>query len=291
MKPKMTLLNPQLEVFIAVAKNKSMHGAAKAIHLSQTAITQRVRSLEARLKTTLFIRTKQGVYLTPDGEALLRYCNATLNLEGEALATIRGSGTSSTVRVCITGPTSIMSSRIIPKCALIMKKFPELMLTFDINDSEQRIKSLQIGTSQLAIIEPAYTLKEMEIKPLAPEKYQLVCTSQWKKRSLDNIIRTERIIDFSEADPMTLNYLNQYKFSQLAKAERHFVNQNEPLTKLLIDGYGYGVLTNEVSKSYVDSNQLIILNSGKSFTNRLVLAWYNRPESPKYFSELIQAIQ
>lgn len=290
MKTKMTLLNPQLEVFVAVAKYKSMHAAARAIHLTQTAITQRIRALETRLHTTLFIRTSQGVQLTPDGEALLRYCHATLDLEGETLAKINGAGLEYPVRICITGPTSIMATRIIPLCLTVMNKFPQLLITFDVNDSEQRMGALQRGISQFSIVEPEHVLKEMEIKKLKPEKYVLVCSSRWKNRKFQDIIQSERIIDFDESDPMTMNYLKHFNLFNSVKLERHFVNRTESLAKMFIDGYGYGVLTTEFSKPYIENNQLIMLNSGKTYVNQLVLTWYTRPEPPTYFSDIINII-
>src|SRR5690348_5271969 len=135
MKKRLTLLNPQLQVFVAVAKSKSMHSAAKSIHLTQTAITQRIQALERYLATTLFIRTRQGVQLTPDGEALLRYCYTILAMENETLTKIKNAGINATVQIRISGSTSVMISRIIPQCLAVMKKFPQLLINFDINDS------------------------------------------------------------------------------------------------------------------------------------------------------------
>jgi LysR family transcriptional regulator, chromosome initiation inhibitor len=290
MKPMMTLLDPQLNVFVAVAKYKSMHAAAKVVHLTQTAITQRIRALERRLHTTLFIRTRHGVMLTPDGEALLRYCYATQELAGETLASLRGAGIESTARIAISGPTSIMISRIIPRCSFLLEKYPHLLISFDVNDSEQRINSLQTGINQFAIIEPKHIFKEMKCKQLIPEKYVLVASSKWKKRSLKDILKTERIIDFYEADPMTLNYLSHYDLLKYTQMERHFVNITESLISMLIQGYGYGVLTKEISKNYVESKQLILLNQGKCYENPLSLAWYARPEPSPYFSDMIDAI-
>ena len=91
----MSLLSPQLLAFIKIVKHKTVHAAAAEIFLTQTAVTQRIRSLERSLKTTLFIRTKKGMVLTQEGEALLRYCNATIELEEEALSSIKEIGRAS----------------------------------------------------------------------------------------------------------------------------------------------------------------------------------------------------
>ena len=42
----MRLLSPQLQAFITVAKLGTVHAAAHALHITQTGITQRIKSLE-----------------------------------------------------------------------------------------------------------------------------------------------------------------------------------------------------------------------------------------------------
>lgn len=286
----MSLLSPPLEAFVAIAKHKTVHGAANAIHLTQTAVTQRIRSLEEKLSTTLFIRTRRGMMLTPEGEALLRYCQAAHDLEGEALAKIKGAGIKTEVEIRITGPTSIMGSRIIPECATVMKKFHHLLMHFDVNDLETRVKSLRSGECQFAIIRQEDIAPEMASKILRPENYVLVCTPAWKKRSLADIVSKERIIDYDPSDQLTFQYLKHFKLLRLAKHERHFVNRTDALAKMLVEGIGYGLLTTEFSRSYIEHNELIVLNQGKIFENVLALAWYARHEPPKYFAAIIEAI-
>lgn len=286
----MSLLSPQLEAFMAIAKHKTVHGAAHAIHITQTAVTQRIRALESKLATTLFIRTRRGMMLTPEGEALLRYCYAANELEGEALANIQGAGIETEIRICITGPSSIMRSRIIPQCFSVMKKYPNLLMQFDISDAENRARTLRSGDSQLAVIREEDIAPEMESKILAPERYVLVCTSDWKKRKLRDIIATEHIVDYDPNDQMTFNYLKHFDLIDLVQHERHFANRTDALAMMLVEGYGYGVLTEEFSTPYIENNELIVLNAGKIYKISMALAWYTRHEPPQYFSDLIKAI-
>jgi LysR family transcriptional regulator, chromosome initiation inhibitor len=286
----MSLLSPPLQAFMEVAKHKSVHGAANVLHVTQTAVTQRIRSLEAKLSSTLFIRTHRGMILTPEGEALLHYCHAASELEGEALAKITGVAVETSIQVCITGPTSIMRSRIIPQCLLIMNQFPQLLMYFDITDIENRARSLRAGESQFAVILPENVTAEMEYKLLRPERYVLVCTAAWKKRKLHDIIQSERIIDYDPSDQMTFNYLKHFGLFNLIKHERHFVNRTESMAMMLTAGLGYGVLTAEFSQSYVKNKELIVLNAGKMYENVMALAWYSRPEPPHYFTALVNAI-
>lgn len=286
----MSLLSPQLQAFLAITHSKTVHGAASAINLTQTAVTQRIRALEVRLGTTLFVRTRRGMMLSPEGEALLRYCHAVQELEGETLAHIKQAGAVTEVQLRITAQSSIMRSRIMPQCFNVMKKFSHLLMNFDVNDNENRVKSLRSGECQFAVIQPENVAPEMASKILKPERYVLVCSSAWKHRKLRDIIQHERIVDFDPADQMTFNYLRQYHLIDIARHDRHFVNRTDSLAMMLVAGFGYGVLTQEFSKPYIDRKELMVLNAGKIYENNLALAWYARHEPPKYFAAIINAI-
>lgn len=290
MNDEFALSNPLLEAVVAVAQHKSVHAAARAIFISQTALTQRIQTLEERLGITLFIRTRNGMTLTAEGEHILRYCQTMLAYSRETLTAINQAGKISTTSVRLSGPSSIMISRIIPACAQLMHDYPKLMIHFDIDDTNKVLHSLIVGDSQFALLTPAQLSKEMQIKKLQCEEYLLVCSSTWRQKSLRNIIENHRIIDFDQSDSTTLNYLMHYHLFEDTKPERLFVNRNESLAKLLIEGYGYGVLTKEFAKPYLDKKELIVLNDGKAYQNTLYLAWFDRPEPPEYFSELIKRL-
>ena len=290
MKKNVVLLSPQLEAFMAVALHKTVHAGARAIHISQTAMTQRIHGLEQKLKTTLFVRTRQGMQLTAEGEKLLRYCHTVADYSHETLLDMMNAGVESIQRVKISGPSSIMISRIIPRGMKIMRQFPQLYITFDVDDTDNVISMLRTGQSQFALLKPEQVTRDMESKILAPEKYLLVCTRKWKGRKLNDIIQSERIIDFDESDQTSIHYLKQFDLLKYAQADRLFVNRTESLSKMLIEGYGYGVLTKEFGKPFLESNDLMTLNNGKTLDNALTLAWYARPEPPKYFLAIMDAM-
>ena len=287
----MRLLDPQLEAFLAVVKYKTVHGAAAEIHITQTGITQRIRTLERRLSTSLFVRSRRGMLLTREGEALLRYCQQVEQLEGEAISCITGTGSEKNVAISMTGPTTIMHSRVIPKCIHVVKEFPRLLLQFDINDSEKRVNSLRRGDCQLAIIEHGALSDEMEHKILRPELYVLVAPRTWKHRRLQDVIRNERLIDFDEQDQMTFDYLKHFDLFDLANKDRHFANRSSTLAIMVTGELGYGILPLEFARPYIKAKQLIVLNAGKTYPHQLALAWFPRHQQPKYFSAIINACE
>lgn len=55
--------------FLAIAQNGSITRAAQELYVSQPALSQTIRQLEAALHCTLFRRTSKGVVLTTEGRA------------------------------------------------------------------------------------------------------------------------------------------------------------------------------------------------------------------------------
>ena len=68
----MTLQN--LRYVVEVAGCKSFSKAARALFMTQSALSTAIRETEEELGVTLFHRTNRGVTLTPDGEDCLKYC-------------------------------------------------------------------------------------------------------------------------------------------------------------------------------------------------------------------------
>jgi DNA-binding transcriptional LysR family regulator len=63
----------QLHTFLAVVRQGGVRRAAQALHLTQPAVTARIKNFEAALACTLFERSSTGMTLTKRGELLLAH--------------------------------------------------------------------------------------------------------------------------------------------------------------------------------------------------------------------------
>lgn len=91
----------QLAAFHTVARLGSVSQAADELHLTQSAVSIQVASIEAAVGTTLLMRTGRGVRLTEAGELLQNYAERVLalwNEMGDGMATLLGAF-SGTLRV------------------------------------------------------------------------------------------------------------------------------------------------------------------------------------------------
>lgn len=75
------------KVFYYVATSLSFSEASRQLFISQSAVSQSIKTLEKKLNHTLFIRNTKKVLLTPEGELLLEHVKPALLMldEGEAL--------------------------------------------------------------------------------------------------------------------------------------------------------------------------------------------------------------
>jgi DNA-binding transcriptional LysR family regulator len=61
----------RLRLFLGVVDEGGFSAAARALHVAQPAVSLAVKELEAELGTPLLVRSREGVALTPAGEALV----------------------------------------------------------------------------------------------------------------------------------------------------------------------------------------------------------------------------
>lgn len=282
------LRNPLLDAFESTARLGTTHAAASELRVTQTAITQRIKSLEAGLKMTLFLRSRRGMALTDEGIALLQYVSGSRELEGQFLSLVQGKERKE-VSLRIVGPTSAISTRIAENVEPLYQTFSFLKIHLQSDDFSNRIEMVKRGEADLAIVSPDQVPNEMDSKLLKPDRYLLVASHKWKTRKLTDILEHERIIDFYELDETTLAYLR--KFGLNAKRERLFINENEALIRMFIAGVGFGTLTESVAASYIKAGQLITLNKGQAYEDPLALVWYPRPRKVEYFDQVLRSIK
>jgi DNA-binding transcriptional LysR family regulator len=79
----------QLEVFLAVAQERSFSRAAESLHRTQPAVSQGIRRLEAELGEPLFDRSSKDGTLTTAGRVLFDFAQQMMNLRHHAHSAIR----------------------------------------------------------------------------------------------------------------------------------------------------------------------------------------------------------
>jgi DNA-binding transcriptional LysR family regulator len=79
----------QLEVFLAVARERRFSRAAEKLFRTQSAVSQTIRKLEDELGEALFDRSSREGVLTDAGKVLYEYAEKLINLRGEAAGSLK----------------------------------------------------------------------------------------------------------------------------------------------------------------------------------------------------------
>ena len=122
-----------LLAFVTVARTGSFTRAAVQLGVTQSAVSQVVSALEARLKIRLLTRTTRSVSLTAAGERLLHTVGHRfdeIEAELDALTELRDKP-AGTVR--ITCGDNIIKTTLLPKLTPLLLQYPDIKLEFDIN--------------------------------------------------------------------------------------------------------------------------------------------------------------
>lgn len=119
----------RLKVFRAVAERLSFTRAADELFVTQPAVTKHINELEKQLGVPLFVRRRNAVALTPQGELLLGYVRRLLALYAELNDAFAGDGETFGGELAV-GASTTISQYVLPAIlSRFKKRYPEVRLT------------------------------------------------------------------------------------------------------------------------------------------------------------------
>ncbi len=143
----------KLHVFHVVAQAGSFSAAAERLYITQSAVSQHIRDLEAGLGRPLFQRGRRGVRLTPHGEVLLRYARDIFALAARAEAALTDVSQLSEGRVSL-GATPGVAVYLAPEwIGRFRARHPRLTVAVRTGVTGQIVPAVLAGRLDLAVIE------------------------------------------------------------------------------------------------------------------------------------------
>lgn len=146
------MLVVQLEGFVETARQRNLSRAAEALHVTQPALTARLKSLEAELGSQLFERRHTGMRLTAAGHAFLPYAERSLAAidEGRRLITEHVSGSLGQLAI---GTAPAVGAYVLPGLLVrYTKRFPGVRLSVQTGHSEEIVEAVAGGALDIGLI-------------------------------------------------------------------------------------------------------------------------------------------
>ncbi|MDT8855845.1 LysR family transcriptional regulator [Paracoccaceae bacterium Fryx2] len=138
----------KLRIFHAVADAGSLTHAGDSLHLSQSAVSRQIRSLEESLNVTLFHRHARGLILTEQGELLFDATASMVKRLEAAAARIRDSEDEVFGELKVTTTTGFGTLWLAPRLTTLYKKYPALKIDLML---EERVLDLPMREADVAI--------------------------------------------------------------------------------------------------------------------------------------------
>lgn len=166
----------QLALVASLGQLKTLHKVAKAMHLSQPAVTKMLHEMEATLGLTLFERSPRGMVPTVYGESVIEYAMSTLanldNLRKRLMTQSAGGEGEISVGSVMAPSAGLLAHAIVD----IKARYPQLRIRVQIATSDILVSLLREGKIDIALGRLAgQEQDEFEFDVLEHEPLSVIC--------------------------------------------------------------------------------------------------------------------
>lgn len=236
----MSISSIQLEAFFTLTQTLNFTKAAARLHVTQSALSQRILNLEEELQVTLFIRDRAGLKLTESALELVRYCQSKNHLEEEVIEKLKTQNGKELVGSIRIGTfSSIMRSVLMPSVSSIVRQNPGLKLQLITKEVHELPIALKHGEIDYMILDHRLDREELERIPLGFEHNVLIQKKNYKG--------PEIYLDHDENDLITFEYFKIAK-RKIKKLERRFLGDVYGLLDGVAHELGMAVIPKHIIK-------------------------------------------
>lgn len=165
---------PELKVFVAAAEELNFSRAAERLHLSQSAVSQNIQSIERTYGVELFIRHGRSVQLSEAGLALLpqarEVLNATRLLEDTLINSKDGVAGELTIGCATTSGRYFIPNLL----ARFKQEFPHVRVRVSLMSRQAVLNGLVDQTLHLGVIGRCADHRELECQPIFEDRVILI---------------------------------------------------------------------------------------------------------------------
>lgn len=245
-----------LEAFVRIADTGSLSSAAKALRLTQPAISKRLDRLERQVKTRLVERGTRGIRLTDAGAKYLevvKRLRSELEQTETSLSAARA-GLSGTLRLSL--PTSLGQCWLMRLIVEFQKQHPHVEIEATLTDA---VTDFVSDATDVAVRVGTVRSPTVVAKPLGTYGYALVATPRYLKE---------------KGTPKTLEELNALPYYRWAFDSEEFIlpsgelirftppsvlrlTNSAAIMNVVLCDAGIGRLPRYVSQEAIDRGQLV----------------------------------
>ena len=194
-----TMLDYRAHTFLVAYRLRSYTAAARELHITQPAVSQHIKHLEAHYGCPLFTTRGRTVAATAAGDLLYQRLSAMANDERrlEAELAHAGEGTVPPLRL---GCTRTIADYVAPRLlAAHAERHPEQPVHLQCGNTSELLGCIETGSLDVALIEGPYNRSDFDGVTLSDEPYLAVASAQrgaelGRPRSIDELLGQPLIV-------------------------------------------------------------------------------------------------
>lgn len=165
----------QLSAFLTIAELESFSLAAERLHITQPAVSKRIRQLEQSMNTILFDRIGRQSILTPDGQAFLPHAERILYEVKTYKSSLSGQSNKPSGTLTLATSHHIGLHRLPQILRNFKIKYPQVDLDLHFMDSEDACVAVGNNEIELAIVTlPENSDVKLNLEPIWIDTLQIV---------------------------------------------------------------------------------------------------------------------
>ncbi|MCX5381506.1 LysR family transcriptional regulator ArgP [Streptomyces sp. NBC_00091] len=259
----------QVRTLLAVVDEGTFDAAAAALHVTPSAVSQRVKALEQRTGRVLLMRTKP-VRATESGEVVIRFARQLARLERDARAEL-GMGMADglgPVRMPIAVNADSLATWFLPALTRVPQQ-PRICFELHREDESHTTALLREGQVMAAVTSSPDPVAGCTVRALGLARYLPVASPGFAARYLTGEpgrdLREAPVIVFDRRDALQDRFLRTLTGGASgASAARHHVPTSEGYRDAVAAGLGWGLVPQPQAEPLLDTGTLVPLAPGRS---------------------------
>lgn len=261
------------KVFYYVAKLGSITFAAKALSVSQPAVSQSVKQLEQLLEVKLLYRNAKGVRLTKEGEALFVYVEKGYEQIELGVDRLKRMKNMELGEIRIGASDMTLKYFLLPYLEKFHDRFPGIKVTVTNAPTPETMSFLKSGTIDFGVIStPFEPSQELEALPVREIEDIFVAGRRflpYKNRMLDFHELEKLPLICLEQNTSTRSYIERVLQSYGVHISPEFeLATSDIIVQFALRSLGIGCVVRDFAQEYIDNGMLFELRFNKMLPKR-----------------------
>lgn len=251
----------QLATLGAVVRHGSFEAAAGALHVTPSAVSQRIKALEQAAGQVL-VRRARPTRATAAGQVLVRLAGQVALLEREARGELGDAGP-------VTVPLAVNADSLSTWFPAVLAGLPEHVLV-EVHRVDQDLTAdlLRDGTVMAAVTADSSAVQGCAVLPLGSMRYLAVASPGFAAAHLPpdsapEVWADARLVAFDRHDTLQDRFLATVGVDLGAAPRRHLLPSQDAFLTVVEAGLGWGTVPEAAAREAIAAGRLVDLAPGR----------------------------